>query len=171
MKVSIYMAFSANGFISNKRGVPDWLSQEYGKGFMDICQRTKAVIMGRKTYDILAPDNLPLKNEGTTVVLTSDIKVKQANSTIVFTDKSPEDIIAILEEKNHTEAVIIGGAATVTEFINSGLVNDIYFVIEPVIFGSGLPLLKNSDLELKLELVDIEKLSDKTIKTHYKIRK
>ena len=72
MKISIYMAFSANGYISNRKAVPDWLSQEYGKGFMEICQRTKAVIMGRKTYDILAPDNLPLKSDGTTVVLTSN---------------------------------------------------------------------------------------------------
>jgi hypothetical protein len=48
MKASIYMAISANGLSSIQRNVPDWLSQEYGKGLMEICQRTKAVIMGRK---------------------------------------------------------------------------------------------------------------------------
>ena len=92
MKVSIYMALSANGLISNQRGVPDWLSPEYGKGFMEICRKTKAVIMGRKTYDILAPDNLPLKSEGTTIVLTSDIKAEPANTTVIFTNRSPENI-------------------------------------------------------------------------------
>ncbi len=170
MKISVYIAISANGLISNQRGVPDWLSQEYGMGFMKICQEKKAVIMGKKTYNILAPENLPLKSEGTTVVLTSHTKAKPANSTVIFSDKSPEDIIALLEEKNHKEAVIIGGSTTVTQFINSGLVNDIYFVVEPVLFGSGLPLLKNSDIELKLKLESVEKLSDKTIKVHYKIR-
>src|SRR5437868_15350987 len=103
---------------------------------MEICHRTKAVIMGRKTYEILAPDNLPLKSEGTTIVLTSNTGIEPANSTVIFTSKSPEDIVALLEEKNHAEAVIIGGTATVTKFINSGLVDDIYFVMEPVLFGS-----------------------------------
>ena len=171
MKISIYMAFSANGFISNQKGVPDWLSQEYGKGFMEFCQRTKAVIMGRKTYDILAPDNLPLKSDGTTIVLTSNTNKTPPNSTVVFTNKSPKEISELLKKKNHNEAVIIGGASVVTEFINAGLVDDIYFVIEPVLFGSGLQFLNNPEIELKLELENIEKLSDKTIEAHYKILK
>ena len=61
MKISIYLATSANGMISNSRNVPDWLSQEYGMGFISICQRTKAVIMVKTTYNILALDHLPLK--------------------------------------------------------------------------------------------------------------
>jgi dihydrofolate reductase len=99
MRVSIYIAISANGLISNQRDVPDWLSQEYGKGFMEICQRTKAVIMGRKTYEILAPDNLPLKDEGTTIVLTSNTGIEPANPTVMFSNKSAEDVVALLEEK------------------------------------------------------------------------
>lgn len=171
MKVIIYMALSANGLISNYRGVPDWLSQEYGKGFWEICQKTKAIVMGKKTYDILAPDNLPLKSEGTTMVLTSSTDITPPNPTVVFTNKSPQGIVEFLEEKKHNEAVIIGGTATVTGFINSGLVDDIYFVIEPVLFGDGLPFFRNSELELKLSLISVEKLSDNTIKTHYRIRK
>ena len=65
MKLSIYVASSANGLIANSKGVPDWLSPEFGEGFMSICQKTKAVIMGRTTYNFLSPANLPLKNEGT----------------------------------------------------------------------------------------------------------
>ncbi|HEX7754664.1 MAG TPA: hypothetical protein VF421_04940, partial [Niabella sp.] len=72
MKISIYIAASANGLISNSRNVPDWLSPEYGTGMMAICREYKAVVMGRVTYDILAPDYLPLTNEGTTVVLTTN---------------------------------------------------------------------------------------------------
>ena len=171
MKVSIYMAFSANGFISSYRGVPDWLSQEYGKGLYEICQRTKAVIMGRKTYDILTSENLPLKDAGTTIVLSSNSSKESPNSTVVFTDKSPEEIVGLLERKKHKEAVIIGGTVTVTEFIKAGLVDNIYFVIEPVLFGSGLPLLKNSEMELKLELESIEQINRNSIKVHYSIIK
>jgi dihydrofolate reductase len=162
------MAISANGLISNRRNVPDWISQEYGKGFMEICQKTKAVIMGRKTYEILAPDNLPLKDERITIVLTSITSIEPANPTVIFTNKSPEDIVALLEEKNQPEAVIVGGMATVTEFINIGLVDEIHLVYEPVLFGDGLPLFKNSEVELKLSLISVEKLNN-SIRTHCKI--
>jgi len=171
MKISIYMAVSTNGFISNKRNVPDWLSPEYGQGFVSICQKFKAVIMGKTTYNILAPDYLPLQKEGTTVVLTTDRQARSDNPTVVFTKNTAAEIAEMLAQNGHAEAVIIGGASTITEFVNAGLVDDIYLVVEPVLFGSGLPLLKNMELELKLNLLDVSKLNKNTVQMHYEIQK
>jgi dihydrofolate reductase len=170
MKISVYIAVSANGLISNSRNVPDWLSQEYGQGFVSICQRAKAVIMGKTTYNILAPDHLPLQTEGTTVVLTTDEKAKSANPAVVFTTQNAHQIAEMLEKKGHQEAVIIGGARTISEFINARLVNDIYLVTEPVIFGSGLPLLQKVELDLKLNLMGVTRMNENTVQLHYQIR-
>lgn len=171
MKVSIYIASSANGLISNSRNVPDWLSAEYGQGMYDICQEFKAVIMGKTTYDIIAPDYLPLKDEGATVVLTTDENAKSGNPTVIFTKESPIEIIKLLADKHYTQAVIIGGTITISQFINAGLVDDIYFVMEPVLFGSGLPLFKDTNIELKLNLLDVSKLNDNTVQLHYQVQK
>jgi dihydrofolate reductase len=171
MKISIYIATSANGKISNQRNVPDWLSPEYGQGFASICQKYKAVIMGKTTYNILAPNYLPLQNEGTTVVLTTDTQTRSENPTVIFTKNNPAEIVEMLAKKGHTEAVIIGGTKTMSEFINAALVSDIYFVMEPVLFGSGLPLLDNVELELKLKLLDVTKLNDNTVQIHYAVQK
>jgi len=171
MKISIYIATSANGIISNPRNMPDWLSPEYGQGFVSLCQKFKAVIMGKTTYNILAPDHLPLQKDGTTVVLTTDERARSGNTTVIFTKNSPAEIAAMLALKGHSEAVIIGGAITMSEFIKAGLVNDIYFVMEPVLFGSGLPLLKNADFELKLNLLDVSKLNANTVQLHYGIQR
>jgi hypothetical protein len=46
MKIIIYLAATANSMIGNQRNVPDWLSQEYGQGFMAISQRTQARYYG-----------------------------------------------------------------------------------------------------------------------------
>jgi dihydrofolate reductase len=171
MKISIYIAVSANGFISNARNVPDWLSHEYEQGLFSICQKYKAVIMGKTTYNILAPNYLPLTTEGTTVVLTTDKRANSENPTVVFTQNNVSEITQMLIEKGHNEAVIIGGAMTISEFMNAGLVSDIYFVIEPVVFGSGLSLLKGIDLEFKLKLLEVTKLNENTVQLHYEIRK
>jgi dihydrofolate reductase len=72
----------------NSRNVPDWLSEEYVNGFMSICQRMKAVIMGKTTYNILAPDHLPLKDDGSLVDLTHDTSMKSPQANVRFTDQS-----------------------------------------------------------------------------------
>jgi dihydrofolate reductase len=169
MKIIVYLAASANGLISNKRNVPDWLSNEYSQGFMDISQRTKAVIMGKTTYNILIPDYLPLKDEGTLVVLTHDTSAPRAQSNVVFTDKNPRAIVAMLESQGYSEAVIIGGTATVSEFMKAKLVNELILVVEPVLFGSGLPLLKDVDHEYSMSLYDVKKLNDHTVQLHYRL--
>jgi dihydrofolate reductase len=171
MKISVYIAISANGFISNSRNVPDWLSNEYGQGLYAFCEEYNAVIMGRTTYDILAPDYLPLKNEGTTVVLTTNKQAKSSNQTVVFSQDNPSGIVRMLVAKGHTRAVIIGGAMAITEFVKAGLVDDIYFVIEPVLFSTGLTLLKDIELDFKLKLLDMKKLNDSTVQLHYEFRK
>jgi dihydrofolate reductase len=172
MNISIYIATSANGLISNNRNVPDWLSPDYEQGFYDICQRTKAVIMGKKTYDILAPDYLPLKEDGISVVLTSRTDLEPANPTVVFTRDSPAEITAMLQEKGYSEAVIIGGAIAMSAFINAGLVNEIILVVEAVLFGSGgLPLLQNVGADYKLKLVKITNADSDTVQLHYQVLK
>jgi dihydrofolate reductase len=170
MKIIIYLAASANGMISNNRNAPDWLSPEYGQGFMAICAHTHAVIMGKKTYNILSPDYLPLKQEGSLVVLTHDTEAKPSQSNVLFTGDSPGQIIAQLAAKGHTEAVIIGGTQTVSAFVKAGLVNELILVVEPVLFGSGLPLLKDVIFDCKLSLLDVKKLNDNTVQLHYEVK-
>ena len=171
MKISIYVAVSLNGFISNSRNEPDWLSPEFDQGFVSICQKYKAVIMGKTTYNKLAPDYLPLTTEGTTVVLTTDKQTKSDNPTVVFAQNNASEIAQMLTGKGHTEAVIIGGAMTISEFVNAGLVSDIYFVMEPVLFGTGLSLFKKVELDFKLKLLEVTKLNDSTVQLHYEIQK
>jgi dihydrofolate reductase len=166
MKFIVYLATSVNGMISNSRNVPDWLSPEYGMGFMSICQRTKAVVMGKTTYAILAPDHLPLKEDGSLVVLTHDTSMTPPQANVLFTDQQPEEIRALLESRGHAEAVIIGGTATVDAFMAAGLVDELILVVEPELFGKGLPLL-NRDLDRRLVLLDVKRVNQNTVQLHY----
>ena len=169
MKISVYLASSANGMISNAANVPSWLSQEYGQGFLAISQRTKAVIMGKTTYEILAPDHLPLNDEGTLIVLTHDTTAKPTQANVIFTDDAPKDVVRMLEARGHRDAVIIGGTQTVSEFMKSGLVDELYLVVEPVLFSGGLPLMRDVDADYKMTLLDVQKLNPHTVQLHYRL--
>jgi dihydrofolate reductase len=125
--------------------------------------------MGKTTYNILAPDYLPLKDEGILVVLTHDTKAVPPFSNIVFTDGSPAEIVRLLEEKGYGEAVIIGGTATVSAFMKAKLVNELILVVEPRVFGAGLPLLKDVDEEFTLQLSGVQQLNTDTVQLQYQI--
>ena len=53
--------------------------------------------------------------------------------------------------------------------MQAGLINEIILVVEPVVFGSGLPLFKGSEFEYKLSLTDVKKLNDHTVQLHYAV--
>lgn len=168
MNIIVYLASSANGMISNQRNIPDWLSPEYEQGFMSITQRTKAVIMGKTTYNILAPDYLPLK-DGSLIVLTHDTTLTPAQPNVIFTGQSPQEIVSLLKSRGHTEAVIIGGTQTVSEFFKAGLVNEVILVVEPVLFDGGLPLFRESGNDFKMKLESVKQLGENTVELHYTV--
>jgi dihydrofolate reductase len=169
VNVTVFLASSTNGMISNRANVPNWLSQEYVQGLMAICQRAKAVIMGKTTYNILIPDYLPLKGEGTLIVLTHDTAAAPVQSNVVFTDKAPLEIVKMLEERGHHEAVVIGGTQTVSAFMQSGLVTELSLVVEPVLFGGGLPLVRDVDADYQMTLLDMQKLNANTVQLRYRL--
>jgi dihydrofolate reductase len=67
--------------------------------------------------------------------------------------------------------VIIGGTQTVSTFVKAGLVNEMILVVEPVLFGKGLPLVEEVEDEYKLSLLDVKKLNNNTVQLHYRFEK
>ncbi len=126
--------------------------------------------MGKATYNILAPDNLPLKSSGTLVVLTHDTSALPAQSNILYSDRAPAEIVEALEARGHDRAVIIGGAQAVSEFLNANLVDELILVVEPVLFGNGLPMVMDVDVEPRLSLQDVTRLSDDTVQLRYHLK-
>ncbi len=161
------MAITANGMIAKEDGNSDWVSDADNKSWKEICQKAGAVIMGRKTLEILYPDSLPLKR-GKHVVLSHHLKTVD-NPTVTFTDQSITDILANLEKSGLHQVCVIGGQMTATEFMSSSLVDEIYLDVEPLIFGKGMGLFSVSNFEFSLELLEVKNLSPQTVQLHYKV--
>jgi dihydrofolate reductase len=50
--------------------------------------------------------------------------------------------------------------------MNAGVVDELILVVEPVLFGKGLPLL-HQDLERRLVLLDVQRVNPNTVQLHY----
>lgn len=165
------MAITANGMIAKTDGNSDWVSLEDTESFIKHSRRAGVVILGRKAFELF-DKNYPLPlNKGTHYVMTSKINMSSNNSTVKFTNKSPKELLIEIEKSGINEVCLIGGQQTITQFMEKGLIDEIYLDIEPLIFGQGMPLFTPSDFETKLELLGVKNLSPQTVQLHYKVLK
>ncbi len=158
MKLIIMAAVTLDGKIArNERHFVDWSSREDKKLFFSETKRAGVMIMGNNTYKTL-PSPLPGRLH---VVVTTDRTGKTDLPGVVeYTDRPPHEIIAGLEARGYTEAVLIGGGQTNALFLKSGLVDEIWLTIEPLIFGTGIDLLAGADFDLRARLVHMERLNE-----------
>lgn len=157
IKVFIVAAMTADGFIARDASAPStaWTSKVDKKRFSELSKRAGVVIMGSVTYETIGK---PLPGRVNIVYVPDDRKYEGAETT----SKSPIELISDLEKRGFTEVAICGGSTIYTMFMKSGLVNTLYLTMEPVIFGSGTRLFKES-MDFKLELVSSKKVDNSTL--------
>src|SRR5256885_5834034 len=135
MKVVLYMATSINGYIAKADDNTDWLSPEDNASFENICREFGNIILGRRSYETLKED-VPFPFFDVFSVVVTRQKIKNLwEEKALFTDKSPKEIIEVLHNKGFENILLGGGGKTNAAFMKSGLVDEIYFDVEPIVFG------------------------------------
>ena len=165
MKIILYMAMTANGYIAKENNETPWSDEEW-ESFSEKVKKIKNLVVGRKTFEIMEEGEEFQKIGNPFTVIVSN--KKEDNSNFV---NSPEQAIKLLEEKGFSEILIAGGGILNSSFMQKGLVDEIYLDIEPFLFGKGFKLFADNDFETKLELLETKQLSKNVIQLHYKILK
>lgn len=158
MKVILMAAVTIDGKIArDEHHFVDWSCKEDKKMFFQVSRRAGVVILGHNTYKTL-PAPLPGRLH---VVLTTNVADKVSTSgEVEFTDSSPQEIVAELEVRGYTEAVLTGGAQINALFLKANMVDEIWLTVEPVIFGVGIDLFRGVQFDLRGKLAQVEKLNE-----------
>ena len=167
IKTFIIVAQTVDGFIArNSTHEATWTSREDKKRFIEITKRAGVIVMGLNTFQTFPS---PLKDR-LHIVYSPDEDAYKNNieGVVEYTKLNPVDLIKDLENRGFKEVAICGGSTIYTMFIKSGLVDTIYLTTEPILFGSGMGIFKES-LDVKLELIDLEKTEKGTLLAEYKI--
>ncbi|MBI5065829.1 dihydrofolate reductase [Candidatus Woesearchaeota archaeon] len=162
------MSQTINGYIAKENGDTPW-SQEVWNSYYKIAKSFKAIILGRKTYEIMESVK-EFKKIGNpfTVVVTKKAK---KNEDKTFFVKNPKEAIKLLKQKGFKTALIGGGGKVNASFMKEKLIDEIILDIEPLIFGNGMKLFADNNFEAKLELSELKKLSANTIQVKYTVKK
>lgn len=171
MNVFLIAAISIDGFISPEAltNSAKWTSDGDKKFFGERTKQAKVMVMGSTTFGTIGR---PLPGRRT-VVMSSKPKPPEYSqfddSQVMFTTKSPADIVEQLAAEGYDELAVCGGSNVYTQFMKARLIQTVYLTVEPIMFGSGVPLFNDSLGGQKLSLIEQKKIDTNTLLLTYSV--
>lgn len=168
MKVVLLAAMSVDGKIAESRdqNSTDWTSKDDVRFFVKKTKEVGTLIMGSATYETIGR---PLPGRKIFVMCFRPEKHEPIEG-VEFIKKGPKEMLEYLEEQGIESVVIAGGASIYRQFIEQGLVDELFLTVEPYLFGKGIPFVPEMD-RVKLSFVDMEQIGEQTITLHYSVNK
>jgi dihydrofolate reductase len=145
---------------------PAW-SMEYGfdprmgGAIGGIMQRSKALLMGRNTYELFAPSwsartaaddpGAPFMNESPKYVVSKTLKDPDWSNSTVIDGYDPE-AIRQLKESVDGDIYVSGSGMLVRAMLADGLVDELHLFVYPLALGEGARLLEG--VQAKFALIE-----------------
>ncbi len=136
-------------------------------------ERTGAFVMGRRMFDegeVGWPDPPPF--QAPVFVLTNHARepwIRQGGTTFTFVTGGPESALEQAKAAAGDKDVqIAGGANTVRQFLEAGLLDELQIHLAPVLLGDGVRLLESIDPE-RVELEPTRVIDSPSV-THIRYR-
>ncbi len=171
MKVILYMAISINGLITKGKDDSDWVTETDWKEFDKLMRDCGIMVMGRRTYEIFG-DDFPCEG-AVNVVMTSNSKLlnQKTPEEVIFTDKSPKEVIKMAEEMGFKKLMLIGGMKLNTSFFEEDLIDEVWLSIHPLLIGNGKVMMEKFDYFKKLKLLGVKELDEELVQLRYEVVK
>ncbi|MCW5911841.1 MAG: dihydrofolate reductase [Cyclobacteriaceae bacterium] len=151
-KVILGLAISLDGFIEGPNGEYDWCFTDQDYGLTEFSKSIDALLMGRKTYDLMKQYDGPSPwSEAKTYVFSRTMK-EAANSEILQGDLV--QVIHALKQQPGKDLWLFGGADLTTQFINHNLIDEYWLSVHPILLGAGKPLFHDIKERKKLKLTE-----------------
>ena len=170
MKIILMMVKTADGFIAKtpSQSPMEWTSKADKDIFIKRTKEAGVIIMGLATYKTIGK---PLPGRLNMIMTFKPEKETNIPGSLEFTNKQPAALLTELETRGFKEVILGGGTAINSLFLKAGLVDELQITIEPILFGGGLTLFKDLDLNIKLELLEMKDLGGSVVNLRYKIIK
>lgn len=171
--VRFYVATSLDGFIADDEGSIEWMAPYDARlyGYEKFYDDVGALIMGRRTFELIhaTADEWPYR--GKTVYVLSSQKLGQAPAGVVSCSRGMRVAVQTAREATRKDIWVVGGAITMQSAIDDGLIDLIEIFLVPMLLGRGLTLLNDLRQRQTLLFDGIEAFPDGVVKLRYLVDK
>ena len=150
---------------------------ELGAYITDSQKEANLLLFGRTTYEMMAAywpgaegQIAEFMNTVEKIVFSRTLdKADWANTRLVGDDVPGE--VRRLKATGSGDIFVFGSAEMASTLVSAGLVDEFRFGINPVLLGSGTPLLKGGFARTGLELISVKPLKSGVVILHYQPRR
>jgi len=171
----VFIATSLDGFIARENGAIDWLLERDNAGedhgYNDFISDIDVIVMGRGTYESVRSMGNWFYTRP--VLVLSALLAKQAVPSdligrVRFSDKSPENAMAMLQSEGAKRAYVDGGRI-IQSFLSRDLISDMVITTVPVLLGTGRPLFGGDQRDMLLKHECTRSFPSGLVQSHYKV--
>jgi dihydrofolate reductase len=179
---------SLDGFVAGPNGEFDnFIGGEENLEFVcSITDEADAILLGRNSYQLInthwptaAGKPGATKNEikysnwynsAPKYVLSKTLETDKATNTHVISENSGTEINRLKQEPGRT-ILMFGSPTAVQPLFDQNLVDSLWMIVHPVIFGEGIPFFRDRKNVIKLGLITSKQLSNGTLCNKYSVNK
>jgi len=150
---------------------------ELGSYITDSQKEASLLLFGRSTYEMMAAywptaegQIADFMNSVEKVVFSRTLKGADWNNTRLVGDDVPGEVRR-LKATGSGDIFVFGSADLAATLVPVGLVDEFRFGVNPVLLGSGVPLLKGGFERTSLELLSVKALKSGVVILHYEPRR
>jgi dihydrofolate reductase len=146
-KVIFQMSISIDGYVEGPGRELDWhiVDDEFNAYAVETLRATEVLIMGRRTYELMAgywptaPDSDPVKeylNGRPKLVFSRTLKQVDWQNSRLATGPTADEV-ARLKQVPGDGLLWVGGSDLAASFLEQGLMDELRFILTPILLGGG----------------------------------
>ena len=143
MRASVFCGTSLDGFIARPDDALDFLEAGGAEdhGFTEFLASVDAVVMGRRTFEVvLTFGSWPYGTKPVVVLSSRQLDIPAFPGAVIeHMSGTPAEIVSRLAARG-MEHIYVDGGATIQRFLEAGLIQRLVISRVPVLIGSGIPL-------------------------------
>lgn len=172
VKISVYIATSADGFIARKNGDIDWLppGSEGGEdyGYAEFISTVDYIVMGRNSFEKVLTFGEWQYDKKVIVLTSRDLTLSpKLADKVEPLHLSPRELIQEMDIRG-AKRIYLDGGVTIQRFLREGLVDEMTITTIPILIGEGLPLFGELEKDINLELMTSKSFKNGFVQTRYK---
>ncbi|MCB1800569.1 MAG: dihydrofolate reductase family protein [Gammaproteobacteria bacterium] len=167
MKTTLFLSVSIDGLIADTNRIPNF-PQGAWEDWCALVNAADNVIAGRSSFEQLQDDAMASVLHPQHRIVLSSRDIDPGDSGWQHA-RSPKEALAMLESVGVDEAIIGGGRAVAHSFMRDGLVDEVVIDLQPVAFGTGVPMFGDAMDPAHLELLDSHALNDNVLRLRYRV--
>lgn len=143
MRATAFVGTSLDGFIARPNDALDFLEAGGAEdhGFTEFLASVDAVVMGRRTFEVvLTFGSWPYGTKPVVVLSSHRFDIPEFPGAVIeHMSGTPAEIVSRLAARG-MEHIYVDGGATIQRFLEAGLIQRLVITRVPVLIGSGIPV-------------------------------